>query len=76
MAFLISVPVAWWLMHNWLQDFAFRVSMSPWIFIASIVISVFVAALTVGYRSMRAGVVNSGKVFLTASKAGKGMPGV
>ena len=57
-AFLISVPIAWWLMNNWLQDFAFRVSMSPWIFIASIVISLFVAALTVGYRSMRAAVVN------------------
>ena len=57
-AFLISVPVAWWLMNNWLQDFAFRVAMSPWIFIASIVISVVVAALTVGYRSMRAAVVN------------------
>ncbi|HET9280205.1 MAG TPA: FtsX-like permease family protein, partial [Flavitalea sp.] len=57
-AFLVSVPVAWWLMNNWLQDFQFRVSISPWIFIISILISVLVAALTVGYRSMRAAVMN------------------
>lgn len=57
-AFLVSAPVAWWLMNNWLQDFEFRVTISPWIFIISIVVSILVAALTVGYRSMRAAVTN------------------
>jgi ABC-type antimicrobial peptide transport system permease subunit len=57
-AFLVSVPVAWWLMNNWLQDFQFRISISPWIFIISILISVLVAALTVGYRSIRAAMMN------------------
>lgn len=57
-AFLISAPTAWWLMKNWLQDFEFRVPISPWIFIASIVVSIIVAAITVGYRSMRAAVTN------------------
>ena len=57
-AFLISAPVAWWLMNNWLQDFEFRVPISPWIFILSILISIIVAACTVGYRSIRAAIVN------------------
>ena len=57
-AFFISAPVAWWLMSNWLQDFEFRVPISPWIFILSIFISLIVAALTVGYRSISAAIMN------------------
>jgi ABC-type antimicrobial peptide transport system permease subunit len=57
-AFLISAPVAWWLMNNWLQDFEFRVPISPWIFVLSILISIIVAAFTVGYRSIRAAIMN------------------
>jgi putative ABC transport system permease protein len=57
-AFLIAAPVAWWVMNNWLQDFKFRISVSPWIFIVSILISIIVAACTVGYRSIRAAIVN------------------
>ena len=57
-AFLISAPIAWWIMNSWLQDFEFRVPISPWIFILSILISIIVAALTVGYRSIRAAIVN------------------
>ncbi|MBC7828344.1 MAG: ABC transporter permease [Chitinophagaceae bacterium] len=57
-AFLIAAPVAWWIMNNWLQDFQFRIPISPWIFILSILISIVVAAFTVGYRSIRAAIVN------------------
>jgi putative ABC transport system permease protein len=57
-AFLIAAPVAWWVMNNWLQDFEFRIPVSPWIFILSILISIVVAACTVGYRSIRAAIVN------------------
>ena len=57
-AFLIAAPVAWWVMNNWLQDFEFRIPVSPWIFILSILISIIVAAGTVGYRSIRAATVN------------------
>jgi ABC-type antimicrobial peptide transport system permease subunit len=57
-AFVISAPIAWWMMTNWLQNFEFRVPISPWIFVLSILISIVVAALTVGYRSVRAAIVN------------------
>ena len=31
-AFVIAVPFAWWFMHNWLQQYAFRVNISIWMF--------------------------------------------
>ena len=57
-AFVLATPIAWWLMTNWLQDFEFRISMSPWIFIVAVLTSLIVAALTVCYRSIRAAIVN------------------
>ena len=57
-AFLIAAPLAWWMMSNWLQDFEFRIAISPWIFVVSILVSSLVAAITVGYRSVKAAIVN------------------
>ena len=57
-AFIISAPIAWWIMNKWLQNFEFRVSISPLIFVLSVLVSIIVAALTVGYRSARAAIVN------------------
>jgi hypothetical protein len=31
-AFIIAVPLTWWLMHNWLQNYTFRVDISIWLF--------------------------------------------
>jgi ABC-type antimicrobial peptide transport system permease subunit len=57
-AFFIAAPIAWWVMNNWLQDFKFRIPISPWIFILSISVSIMIAAITVGYRSVRAAIMN------------------
>lgn len=55
-SFIISTPLAWWVMHRWLDNFAYRISLSWWIFaIAGIVTFVF-AMLTISvitYRSAR-----------------------
>jgi putative ABC transport system permease protein len=58
LAFLIASPVAWYFMHKWLQDYAFRINISWWIFIAGGLASIIVALATVGYRAIRAAVVN------------------
>lgn len=53
-AFLIAGPLAWWIMHRWLQDFAYRISLSPWIFAAAGLLAIFIAILTISYQSIRA----------------------
>ena len=57
-AFLIAAPVAWWMMHDWLQHFVYRVPMNGWIFFFAILISLGIAWITVGYKSIRAALVN------------------
>lgn len=57
-AFIISVPIAWLGMHEWLQNFAYRISMSPWLFIAAGVMAVSVALLTISFQAIKAALAN------------------
>ena len=57
-AFLIAAPLAWYFMHQWLQDYAFRIDISWWIFVVGGLTSILVALATVSYRAVRAAVVN------------------
>ena len=55
---IIAFPVAWWAMHTWLQDFAFRVDISWWVFIAAGAIAMLIALLTVSSQAMKAALSN------------------
>ncbi|WP_091144946.1 ABC transporter permease [Mucilaginibacter pineti] len=57
-SFIIAVPVAWYVMSGWLQNFAYRISLSVWVFLLAIVTSIIIAWLTVGYKAMKAALVN------------------
>jgi ABC-type antimicrobial peptide transport system permease subunit len=57
-AFLFAAPVAYLFMQQWLQGFAYRISISPWVFIGAILASVLTAFLAVGYKSYLAAIVN------------------
>ena len=57
-AFLLSIPVAWWLGNQWLHDFAYRVEMGIGLFVVSGALSFLVAGLTVGYQAIRAALTN------------------
>ena len=57
-AFVLSVPVAWWLGNQWLHDFAYRVEMGVGLFVVSGALSFLVAGLTVGHQAMRAALTN------------------
>ncbi len=57
-SFAIATPAAWYLMSSWLQNFAYRISMSVWIFIAAIAASLLIGWLTVGYKAVKAALVN------------------
>ena len=53
-AFVIAVPVAWYLLERWLQDYSVRISLSPLIFLASGTFAAVVAFVAVFWQSSRA----------------------
>jgi putative ABC transport system permease protein len=55
---LISFPLAWWAMHTWLQDFAYRITIGWEIFAVAAVIAVGIALLTVSFQAVRAALAN------------------
>ncbi len=62
---LIAFPVAWYAMHNWLQDFAYRIHLSWWIFIAAGIIAALVALATISFQAVRAALANPVKSLRT-----------
>ncbi|MDN3581789.1 ABC transporter permease [Mucilaginibacter flavus] len=57
-AFAISAPVGYYFMHKWLQDYTYRISIGPDIFILAILASVVIAWISVGYKAVRAALAN------------------
>ncbi|HVW60880.1 MAG TPA: ABC transporter permease [Puia sp.] len=57
-AFLVAAPVAWWAMSRWLEDFAYRITMSWWIFAGTAFLSLLVALLTIGSQALKAAMAN------------------
>jgi putative ABC transport system permease protein len=57
-AFVLSVPVTWWLMSRWLQDFKYHITLGPLYFAATLVLIFAIAFVTVGYQSVKAALVN------------------
>ncbi len=57
-AILIASPIAWWAMHKWLQDFAYRVSISWWMFALAGIGSILIALITVSFQSIKAALAN------------------
>jgi len=58
LAFVIATPIAWWGMHTWLENFAYRTTISPWLFVAAAAIIGLAAALTTLFQSLKAAVAN------------------
>jgi putative ABC transport system permease protein len=57
-AILIASPIAWWAMHKWLQDFAYRIDISWWMFAGAGLLVVVIALLTVSSQAIKAAVAN------------------
>jgi putative ABC transport system permease protein len=57
-AFLIATPLAYFFMHRWLQNYAYRIDIGVGIFLLTILISEIIAWLTVGYQAIKAAVAN------------------
>jgi len=57
-ALLIALPVAWWIMNEWLHSFAYRVDMGPGIFLIAGVAVILITLCTISIQSIRAAVAN------------------
>jgi putative ABC transport system permease protein len=55
---LIAVPVAWYVMTLWLQDFAYRVPIHWWVFVLAGMTTMMIALLTVSYQAVKAALAN------------------
>lgn len=57
-AVIIGSPVAWMLMHNWLQSFAYHVGVQWWVFIVAAIVVIFISFFTICLQSVKAAMDN------------------
>ncbi|MFT3947068.1 MAG: ABC transporter permease [Agriterribacter sp.] len=55
---IIAFPLAWWSMKSWLQDFAYRIDISWWVFVIAGVIAILIALITVSFQAIKAAMAN------------------
>jgi len=55
---IITWPIAWFVMDNWLNDFAYPINIGLWIFLSAGVIALFIALMTVSFQAIRAATAN------------------
>ena len=58
LAFVVAVPMAYFVMHRWLEGFAYRIEISWEIFLMAGLLALVIALLTVGYQSIKAARTN------------------
>ena len=64
-SFLIASPTAWYIMYNWLQDFAYKISIGWWIFLIAGTIAILIALLTISFQAIKAALANPVKSLRT-----------
>jgi putative ABC transport system permease protein len=57
-AFIIASPIAWYFMNKWLQDFAFRTTISWWVFAVAGISAVVIALITVSFQAIKVAMAN------------------
>ena len=57
-AIIIASPIAWFVMHSWLQDFAYRIPIAWWVFAVAALSAAFIAVFTVSFQAIKAAVSN------------------
>ncbi len=64
-AFLIAVPLTWWLMNNWLEKYTYRININFWLFGAVGVLILLLTLVVVSLNTMRAAIANPVKSLRT-----------
>jgi putative ABC transport system permease protein len=57
-ASIIALPLSWYTMKNWLNDFAYRIQIQWWMLLLTAVIALLIALVTVGFQSIKAALLN------------------
>ncbi len=58
LGFVIAIPIAWWVMHEWLNGFAYQITLQWWMFLLAGMIAIFMASITIGAQSIKAAAAN------------------
>ena len=64
-AFAIATPIAWYFMHQWLQDYVYRINISWWLFAASGLVAIIIALATISFQAIKAAIANPVKSLRT-----------
>jgi putative ABC transport system permease protein len=64
-AAVITFPIAWWAMHKWLSDFAYRVNIGWWVFVVAAMAAILIALIAISFHSIKAAIANPVKSLRT-----------
>jgi ABC-type antimicrobial peptide transport system permease subunit len=64
-AFAIATPIAWYYMHEWLQDYVYRINISWWLFAAGGLAAIIIALATISFQAIKAAIANPVKSLRT-----------
>jgi putative ABC transport system permease protein len=57
-AIFIALPLGWYAMNSWLENFSYRIEISWWIFVLAAFLAVIISIITVSFQSVKAAIVN------------------
>lgn len=64
-ALFIAIPIGWYIMHTWLQDFAYRIDIKWWVFVVAAIVAIAIALVTIGTQAVKAAITNPVKSLRT-----------
>jgi putative ABC transport system permease protein len=64
-AFVIAMPVAWYFMNKWLQDYAYRIDINLWVFVITGAVMILIALMVISFQSIKAAIGNPVKSLRT-----------
>ena len=62
---LVASPIAWWAMNKWLQDFAYKINISLWVFVLAGTVALLIALITISFQAIKAAIAKPVKSLRT-----------
>src|SRR5262249_2927724 len=64
-ALVIAIPLAWYFINKWLQDYAYRIAIGWWVFVITSAVIILVALITISFQAIKAAIANPVKSLRT-----------